>query len=195
MHFNRLPALSISPLPEKREIIMVRNNTQLENSIIFIDIKLNRLLHTRKVIEGILNDLNDNQRGPVSSSDTAHTPAPSLHTNFPEVPPFAEPMATGSGGVVPAAAFSESFSPLQAERGLGDLPPLCSFGQGDFTRCFTPAGDKGIITKFCRLLRRLWQAVLFQVFEPAPHADKKATRLRSMPTDGCKKRGRFLKSK
>jgi hypothetical protein len=138
MHFNRLPALSISPLPEKREIIMVRNNTQLENSIIFIDIKLNRLLHTRKVIEGILNDLNDNQRGPVSSSDTAHKPAPS----------------------------PKLFSPLQAERGLGDLPPLCSFGQGDFTRCFTPAGDKGIITKFCRLLRRLWQAVLFQVFEP-----------------------------
>jgi len=121
---------------------MVRNNTQLENSIIFIDQKLNRLLRTRKVIEGILNDLNNNQRGPVSSSDTAHKPAPS------------------------------QFSPLQAKRGLGDLPPLCLFGQGDYARRFTPAGDKGIITKFGRLLRRLWQAVLSQIFRPASHVLK-----------------------
>ena len=132
---------------------MVRNNNQLENAKQHIDRKIDELLQTKKVIDGILNDLNK--------------------ANFPEVPPFAEPMATVGSGVVPAAdLFLEPNPPqVDAERGIL-TSPLCKFYQGDYETAYCPQSAEveslhqtckrisfSILNCLRRAFRRLRQAV------------------------------------
>lgn len=112
---------------------MVRPNNQLENAILYCEKQIRRYTKLR-------NDLNfANQRGPGNILADSR-PAPSL-TNFPDSPNISESLATSGAGVVPGPANLErEFSPSpQADRGLGDLPPVCCFGQGEYAKPFTPS--------------------------------------------------------
>lgn len=153
---------------------MVRNNTQLENAVKHIDLKIDQLLHTRKVIDGLLNDLAKLDSGePAQPNHLIQEPAPSLLTNFPSASPFAEPLATGGTGVVPGPAISfDEFSPLQAERGRTSSP-LCQFNQGDYVEEYSPqpveVSFSQLFKEYCnfivilyrRAFRQLRQAALF----------------------------------
>ena len=49
------------------------------------------------------------------------------------------------------------FFPLsRTERDCSDSVPLCSFGQGEYTKPFYPSGQTGIICRLWRLTRKVF---------------------------------------
>lgn len=128
---------------------MVRNNNQLGNAIIYCEKQIRRYTKLR-------DDLRfANQRGP--GILTVQNPAPSP-TNFPGSP-HVDHLVSGAG-VVAGPAINSEFSPSSiAGRGLGDLVPACSFGQGEYSKPFTPAGKTGIMSRLVRLARQVFLKV------------------------------------
>lgn len=112
---------------------MVPNNSQIENAILYCEKQIRRYTKLR-------NDLILANQWEPGNILAGSCPAPSP-TNFPDSPDISESLATGGAGVVPGPAILErKFSPSpHADRGLGDLLPVCIFGQGEYSKPFTPS--------------------------------------------------------